>query len=73
MFLKAVRTVFLKTRQQRKVRDNLMIPALIGLNALVLHGMISGTYFFVHSEMYIALLAGILFGVKAAARSSAKN
>ncbi len=36
-------------------------PAFLGLNTLLAHSMLTGTYFYIHGQIYIAILFGLLF------------
>lgn len=42
------------------------LPAFIGLNTLLAHGLLSGSYFFAHSLFYMAIFAGICLAQKPA-------
>ncbi len=54
-----VKTWLRVVRNVTQSASSLHWPAFLAINTLLMHGMISGTYFHVHSVMYLALLFGV--------------
>ncbi len=47
----------------RSSPNPIRLGAFVGVTALIVHGMLSGTYFFVHSRIIFALLVAIVFAM----------
>lgn len=54
-----VRAALAISRQIKTPNGGARLPAVLALSVLLLHSMISGTYFHIHSLFYIAIIFGI--------------